>query len=166
MTLPRYMKHEARSMAFLFPQTKETGRKYIKKRPEFKTGIALQDKYVVKDNACLARKIFSRFLMKVLTRVSQGELFVFPGCTQATITLKKTPDNEVKKLRQMGKFADYDIVAADFQIPRFRLDFGPKSRLRDMGIHVPPRIMSEALKRAENREIEWLYIPKNYGKDI
>jgi hypothetical protein len=161
----RYSKKFIKNSTDLFPVSKETTKKYLKKKPEAK-GVWLQDKYNVHDNSRLVRKIFCRFLDKVMSRVADGDPFIFPGSTKANIVLKQTPDREVKKLRQMGKFADYNIVKANFKIPRFVLDFGPNSRRKDLGVYVPPRIQRKALKNAENGKLSWIYFPKNFNKDV
>jgi hypothetical protein len=163
--LSRYTNKDVRTLTAIFPMSVETSKKYLKRKKGFER-FSLQKKYKFHDSSELVRAIFTTFLLKVLARVAEGDLFIMPGTTSASIALKQIPDKEVKKLRQMGKFADYDIVKAGFKIPRFALDFGPNCRRRDFGIYVPPTLMQRALRNAENRQIPWIYLPKKYDRDV
>jgi hypothetical protein len=163
--LSRYAFKDVRTLASIFPMTQETSKKYLKRKKGYEK-FALQKKYRFHDSSELVRAIFTTFLLKVLARVADGDLFIMPGSTRANIALKQIPDKEVRKLRQMGRFADYDIVKAGFKIPRFALDFGPNCRRKDLGIYVPPTLMQRALRNAENRQIPWIYLPKTYNKDV
>jgi hypothetical protein len=153
------------TLNYIFPTTPETSKKYIKKKKEY-ADVNLQLKYNQHDNSALVRKVFSRFLVKMLSRISDGELFMMPGITKAHITLKPIQDENVKKLRQKRKYADFDIVKAGFKIPYFTYDFGPYSQRKDVKIHVPIAIRQEVLKRAENRQIQWTHIPKTFNRDV
>lgn len=161
----RYSKKGISTLKAIFPSTKETSEKYLKKKKESES-VNLQKKYSVHDNSMLVRNIFSSFLLKILSRVSDGDIFMLPGATKANITLKQIPEKEVKKLRQKGFYSDYDIVKADFKIPKFSFDFGPYSNKRDVGIYVPSSIKNNALNRAQNKEIAWTYIPKTFDRDV
>jgi len=164
-TLSKYSRKGIYTLNKIFPEDPATALKYLKKRKKYKN-TNLQKTYGIHDNSALVRKIFTRFLTKVLARVSAGDLFIVPGQTNANISLKKIPTNEVKKLRQKGFYADYDIVKAGFNIPKFVYDFGPFSARRDIGIYVPPQMQKYALKQAENQLISWSYIPKTFNRDV
>lgn len=143
----------------LFPNDPENTKKLLKKSKTARTG-RLQDLYNTKDNSGLVRKIFYVFLLKIIKRVANGDLFLFPGKTNANITLKYIPSDEVKKLRQMGKFMNIDIIKSRFQIPRFTFDFGPKSNKKDMQIYVGPELHQTALKNAENGSLALITLKK------
>jgi len=163
-TMSRYSRKGIKTLMAIFPESVETTKKYLKKKKSA-VGVWLQDKYKLHDNSALVRKIFYRFLLKVLARVANGDLFIMPGTTQANIALKQIPDKEVKLLRSRGFYDDYDIVRAGFKIPRFALDFGPRSRRRDLQVYVPPSLQLKALKNAENKRIQWTYLRKTFNDD-
>ena len=136
----------------IFPNGRETASKYIKKRPGVK--VELQRKYHTHDNAEFVRLVYVTFLMKVLERVAQGEVFVLPGITGAHMHLKINPKTSRFK--------------SEYFIPSFRLDFGPKNRFPDFGVYVPPRLYNEAVERSKKGQIDWIVIPKTgriYDKD-
>lgn len=120
----------------------------------------LRKVYHIDTHSSLLRKIFRVFLEKIFDKVADGHLFMLPGITKAHIVLKAIPDKEVKFLRQNGYYKDYDIVAAGFKIPRFVLDFGPNSRLRDMQIYVPLKYREKAFKNAQEGKIPYTTIAK------
>ena len=146
-------------LKYIFPDDRNTTGKLLKT----KNGGNLRDLYTSHTRSVLVRKIFYTFIMKVLKRVASGDLFLFPGTTGAHIVLKKTPDKEVKMLRQLGKFMDIDIVKAKFNIPRFTFDFGPKYTRKDRQIYVPKWLQQLAVKNVENGTIPWTLIRKRLG---
>lgn len=154
----RYSKRWACTLNYIFPEDPVATRKILKRRPD-STGKLLKI-YNVHTNSQLVRMIFTTFLNKVLERVADGDLFKFPGKTEAHIVLKPIPDNEAQELRQRGYYDDYDIVKAGFKIPRFSFDFGPRYQRKDRGVYVPPELMQRALKNAENGQIPWTNLPK------
>jgi hypothetical protein len=149
----------------IFPVSTKTTKKYLKKKKAFKDA-QLQEKYGLHDNSALVRRIFSTFILKMLARVANGDIFIMPGSTQANITLKPIPDKTIKKLRQRGIYSNVDIVRMQFKVPQFIYDFGPFSRRDDIGIHVPPVLKQHAFKQAENGQIPWMYIPKTFNRDV
>lgn len=143
----------------IFPNDPENTRKLLKRGDNSRKG-KLQTIYRTKDNSALIRKIFYVFLMKILSRVANGDLFILPGKSKANITLKAIPNDEVKRLRKRGKYMNIDIIKSGFLIPRFTFDFGPKSGKKDAQIYVGPKLQEKALKNAENRSLPWTIIPK------
>ena len=163
--LARYSRKGVSSTKEIFPATPDTAKKLLKKRKAFED-VNLQKKYGVHDNSVLVRKIFARFLVKIMERVAAGELFMMPGITKSHITLKPIPDACVRKMRKRGLYADYDIVRAGFKIPSFQYDFGPYSSRKDVQVYVPRSIMQKALRNAENGQISWTHIPKTFDRDV
>jgi hypothetical protein len=160
----QYMRRGVLTTDVIFPETVATATKYIKRRKGFKG--ALQHVYGVHSNADLVRMVFSVFIKKVLLRVADGDLYMFPGRTKAHIVLKSPPLDVVKRLRQEGYYRDYDIIRANFKIPAFHVDFGPYSRLWDCKVIVPRSIGNRALRNAENGKIPWIVIPKTTDRDV
>lgn len=154
----KYTKKWACTLKAIFPEDPAATKKILKRKKD-STGKLLTI-YNVHTNSQLVRMIFTNFLNIVLERVAEGDLFILPGKTRANISLKPIPDEEVRNMRQSGLYKDYDIVKADFKIPRFSFDFGPKYQRRDRGVYVPSTIMQKALKNAQNRQIPWTNIPK------
>lgn len=158
-TYSRYTRIGVPTLTRIFPNDPENTKKLLKKSKDASKG-RLQDLYRTKDNSALVRKIFYTFLIKILTRVASGDLFLLPGKSKASISLKQIPNEEVKALRKKGKYMNIDIIKAAFQIPRFTFDFGPKSRRKDVQIYVGSKLQKEAIKNAENRSLAWTIIPK------
>jgi hypothetical protein len=148
----------------IFPKSVATSKKFIKKRKGFSGN--LQTTYKIHDNSYLVRKIFSRFIFKILTRISTGDVFEMSPRTKAHLVVKPIPDQIVKKIRQKGYYSDFDIVGAGFKIPVFTYDFGPYSKRNDVRISVPMSLKKKTLKRAENRQIQWTHIPKTFDRDV
>jgi hypothetical protein len=148
----------------IFPETPETAKKFIKRKPKSKG--ALQHKYVVHSNADLVRKIFSVFLMKVLIRVIDGDLFMFPGITKAHLVAKAARKECVQGLHSHGCLKDYDLVKAGYKVPNICLDFGPFSRRKDFQLYIPKYLRQRMLKNAENGQIPWITINKTISRDV
>lgn len=161
----RYSRKGVSSLKEIFPATPDTAKKLLKKKKSCEH-VNLQKKYRVHDNSVLVRKIFCRFLVKLMERVATGELFIMPGITKAHITLKPVPDEYVRKMRKRGLYADYDLIRAGLKIPSFQYDFGPYSSRKDVRVHVPRSIMQKALRNAENGQISWTHIPKTFDRDV
>ena len=149
----------------IFPRNTATSKKFLKRKKGYEK-VGLQDIYGVHDNSDLVRKIFSRFMMKILTRISYGGYFEMSPYTKAHLVVKPIPDKLAKGMRQRGFYSDFDIVKSGFKIPRFTYDFGPFSRRKDILLSVPIGLKKETLKRAENREIQWTHIPKTFNRDV
>lgn len=149
----RYGNKGLPTLKTIFPTNEDTYA-LLKRKKSSKEGV-LNLIYGVHDSAQLVRKIFSRFLWKILKRVAKGDVFKYPGTSGAFIALKATPDIQVRKLRQMGKFKDFNIIKANFKIPRFTLDFGPTNRRLDAQIYVGSTLQDEALRNAENGLISY-----------
>lgn len=149
----------------IFPSNPEITKKMIKKSKTARKG-KLQDLYNTDDNAQLIRKIFYRFLVKMLTRVANGDIFMMPGKSKSNICLKPIPDREVKLLRQRGRYHDYDLVKAQFKIPRFVLDFGPNSMRRDIQIYPGRNLIKLAHTNTINNTLTWTYLPKRLNRDV
>ena len=161
----RYTQKGVCTLMEIFPKNTDTSKKFIKRKRGYEK-VSLQTIYKVHDNSYLVRKIFSRFIFKILTRIALGDIFEMSPRTKAHLVVKSMPDEVVKKVRQKGYYSDYDIVRAGFKIPEFIYDFGPYSRRRDVKISVPVALKKETLKRAENRQIQWSYIPKTFDRDV
>jgi hypothetical protein len=160
----RFMRKGVLTINAIFPETVEIATRYIKRRKGFKG--ALQHVYKVHSNADLTRLVFATFLRKLLIRVADGGMYMFPGRTKAHMVLKSMSIEDVKRLRQLGKYRDYDIIRADFKIPQFFVDFGPYARQWDFEVIVPKEIQNRAFRNAENRQIPWLVIPKTLDRDV
>ncbi len=153
----RYSPHVP-TLKYLFPTCKETSN--MVKRVKGCKVERIDKHYNCRNNSDLVRKIIRRLLYKILTRVAEGDLFIFPSTTQASITLGKIPDEEVKMLRQMGKFKDINIVKTGFVIPRFEYDHGPGSRRRNKMIYVPKHIEQKSFRNAEEGKIPYTKLMK------
>lgn len=161
----RYLHKGVCTLLEIFPRDPLTSKKFLKRRKGHESG-ALQDIYGLHDNSDLVRKIFSRFMIKILTRISYGGFFEMSPYTKAHLVVKPIPDELAKGMRQRGFYSDFDIVRAGFKIPRFAYDFGPFSKRKDVFISVPIGLRKETLKRAENRQIQWTHIPKTFNRDV
>lgn len=149
----------------IFPCERATSKKFLKKKKGHEKDN-LQKIYGLHDNSYLVRRIFVRFLMKILTRISYGDVFEMSKNTKAHLVVKPIPDKLVQGMRQRGFYSDFDIVKSGFKIPQFTYDFGPYSRRKDFHISVPMTLKKETLKRAENRQIQWTHIPKTFNRDV
>lgn len=161
----RYSNKGVCTLREIFPESIATSKKFLKRKKGYEK-VSLQAIYGIHDNSCLVRKIFSRFIFKILTRISTGDIFEMSPYTKAHLVVKPMKDEVAKKVRQKGYYADYDIVKAGFKIPEFIYDFGPYSKRRDVKISVPITLKRETLKLAENRQIQWMYIPKTFNRDV
>ena len=161
----RYLHKGVCTLLEIFPRNIATSKKFLKKKKGH-VSTSLQDIYGLHDNSDLVRKIFSRFMMKILTRISYGGFFEMSKFTKAHLVVKPIPDQLVKGMRQRGFYSDFDIVKSGFKIPRFTYDFGPYSRRKDILISVPIGLRKETLKRAENRQIQWTLIQKTFNRDV
>lgn len=150
------------NLTSIFPDGVETAKKYIKRKKGFK-GI-LQHVYRLHDNSEVVRKVFIRFLEKVLTRVADGDMFVLPGIDQANITLKPVPNLEER--RQCGGCMGIDIVKCNFMVPLFKFDFGVRSLKEDFEIYVPKHIYDRACRNAENGNLSWAMMPKTLNRYV
>lgn len=155
-----YEGYGMQTSATLFPSSDAAGTKKLLKKAKGAPKGKLQHMYKTINNAMIIRAIFYSFLSKLLLRVAQGDIFVFPGKTGSSICLKQIPDKEVKLLRQRGRYSNYDLIRADFKIPRFVLDFGPNSLKRDVQIYPGRALIKIAHKQAIERKLSWINIPK------
>ena len=160
----RYTRKGVLSLTHIFPNVPETALKYIKRKKGAQ--VKLQRKYMVHDNSQLVRFIFTAFLKKVLMRVLDGDMFMFPGTTKIHLVIKSKPDKSVRYIRQHGNDSTYDIVAAGFKMPELHLDFGPFSRHKDMLVHISYRLFRYMLRMAELGKYSWITIPKTLDKDV
>lgn len=112
--------------------------------------------FKIKSKASLARRIFTDFLLLILKLVAEGNTVMLFGKTDSYIALQSIPDDEVKKLRQMGRYSDYDIVRANFKIPRFVLDFGPNVLRQPAQIYPTKAIQNLALRNAEKGNFTYI----------
>ena len=136
----------------IFPDTPDTGKLLevignINYKKEFNKP---------RSKAALVTRIFNDFLLTLLETVAKGNTVILPGTTGAYIGLQPIPDNEVRRLRQMGKYADYDIIRANFKIPRFVLNFGPKKLRYDTQIYPTKRIQNLALDYAQTGKLTYV----------
>ena len=161
----RYSSKGVCTLLEIFPRDIATSKKFLKrKKGHEKDG--LQKIYRTHDSTDLVRKIFSRFILKILTRISYGGTFEMSNHTKAHLVVKPIPDSLVRGMRQRGFYSDFDIVKSGFKIPRFIYDFGPYSLRKDVHLSVPIGLRKDTLKRAENRQIQWTNIPKTFDRDV
>lgn len=160
----KYSRKGVLTLTHIFPSVPATAEKYIKRKKGVKG--ELQSIYHMHDNSQLVRMIFTTFLRKVLCRVVDGDLFMFPGKTKTHIVVKSIEDGDIKRLRKSGWRPKYNIVKAKFKIPIVKIDFGPFSRREDAVIHVPSPWFEQALKNAENDKYSWITIPKTLDRDV
>lgn len=153
-----YKRYGVCTMKHIFPTNKDTTAKLLKRVRGSKGKLQLI--YGTHDNSELVRQIFNRFMFKVMSKVVEGDIFVFPGTTGAFIAIKPMKDERVKTLRQEGFLPEYDIMKAGYKIPGFFFDFGPRYSRNDRGIYIPKEMYKKALKNAENGLIPWTKIPK------
>ena len=158
----KYTRSGVLTLHNIFPDDSTTGS--LVQRKKDTPGIATT--YGVTHKADLVIDIFVDCLKIVLRKVTEGDLFMLPGTTGAHIVLKKTPDKEVRLLRQLGKYDNIDIVKAKFNIPRYTFDFGYKSTRRDRQIAVPEELRQQAFRNVENGVIKWITLRKRLDDDI
>ena len=161
----RYVREGVCTLLEIFPRSPLTSKKFLKRRKGHVHGN-LQTIYKTHDNSDLVRRIFSRFLMKILTRISYGGLFEMSKYTKAHLVVKPIPDQLARGMRQRGFYSDFDIVKSGFKIPRFTYDFGPYNSRKDVLVRVPTSLRNETFRRAENRQIQWTHIPKTFDRDV
>ena len=159
----RYAKKNVLSLCWIFPTHKDTGKKYIVRKPNTKG--KLQHKYSLHDNSAVVRKVFAFFFTRVIEEVIKGEIFNFPGTTRTHILVKRFQDKLTKRLRSEGFYSNIDIVKSNFKIPYIAIDFGPFSRRKDYRIYTPVQMESQMFRNAENDVYQWITIPKTYNKN-
>ena len=157
--MSKYTRWGTLSLPNVFPDGPETGEKFLKRSKAYPTGrIVAPSKS--RGRSRLIRKIFCTFFDILMRRVADGDTFILPGSTGSTISLEAIPDNEVKKLRQAGKYTEIDIIKSNFKIPRFILSFGPNRRATNAQIHVPTRIRDIAFRNAEEGKLSYVKFRK------
>lgn len=148
----RYDRRYMPTLKDIFPEERVTG-----KIIQWKTaGIDVRIHFNIQSKSALVRRIFNEFLIYVLELVAEGNTVMMPGQTGSYISLKPIPDKEVKLLRQTGKYKDYNIVRANFKIPKFVYDFGPGWKRPDMQIYPTRRIQNLALRNAESGKFNYI----------
>lgn len=157
----KYERSGVLSMKSILPESKETTN-LVKLKAGKGDKVAI---HKATTGSTLARRIFYSCIEAILERVADGDVFILPGTTGAHILLKKTPDKEVKMMRQMGLFKDIDIIKTGLNIPRFTFDFGPKYTRRDRQIHVTKALSNRAYRNAEAQRLPWLLIRKILNND-
>lgn len=163
--LSKYTRIGVPTLSKIFPNDNEVVKKLLKRSKNARDGW-LRSFYHTRSNSSLVRRILYVFILKVLHRVANGDMFVLPGRSQASITLKRTPKEIVKKLRQAGQYQNINIVRSGFEIPRFAFDLGPRSPKRDFRIYVGTELNNIAIKNAENMALPWTFIPKQKADDL
>lgn len=156
----RYSKTGVLRLNHIFPNDKEVTKELLVKKLGLPKGVHLKKKYNVHDNSALVRKIFTSFLFKVLNSVADGEVFVWPGSTQANISLKPIKFNDAKLLKSKGKYKNINLLFADGKIPEFIFDFGPHIMRKDVKIYVPRDISDKAIQNAEDGKLSWQHFKK------
>lgn len=135
---------------------KVKGNKSLNKRAEYGNPERVSD---------IVNKIFIDYLLMVFDSVTDGNLFILPGKTNANIALKPVNPELLPEYRQQGSFTEIDVVKAQFKVPKLVFDFGPKYALRDRIIKVPRKYIHKAFKHAENGDIPWTYMRKVIKND-
>lgn len=143
----------------IFPPGREVGARFIKRSKNYPKG-KVKAPSGAKDHAALARMIFKSFIAIIFKRIAAGDTFMFPGSTGSYIGLEPIPDNEIKKLRQSGKYTEIDIIKANFKVPRFILNFGPRNKIWNAQVHVPKAIRDIAFRNAENGGFSYIEFRK------
>ena len=142
-----YARTDVPSVKTIFPDGKKGWEGYLKRDKSYPKG-RMNDPYGCETTSAVVRKIFGRFFEILLRRIAKGDVFIFPN-KKSYISMQSIPTDEVKMLRQLGKYQDINLMKANYKIPRFVLDFGPDSRKSDAQIHVPKDIEDEAFRNAE-----------------
>jgi len=155
-----YCKNGVPNLTTIFPNDPENTKRYLKKKRTARAG-KLQRIYHTHDNAALVRKIFTTFLMKALAKVADGHLVMLPGKSSGYFALKPMPQIAVIAAKQKGKLEGYDLLAANFKVPRFVLDFGPRNKRKDIIIYAGKELKAKAAKNAQEGKIPWTIINKN-----
>ena len=108
-----------RTLAFLYPSSRETSKLIIKKKDFITTRV---DKYYhCNSNAELARKIFREFIVRVLDIIiADRGLFILPGRAQSHI-YALTRRNKIGKTSFAG----------------IKYSFGIKSKKKDLTVAIP-----------------------------
>jgi len=148
------------NLTSIFPNNPENTKRYLKKKKTARAG-KLQRLYHTHDNAALVRKIFTTFLINVLKKVAEGNLVMLPGNSGGYFALKPMIQEAVIAARQKGKLDGYDLLAAQFKVPRFVLDFGPRNKRKDIIIYPGKELKGIAAKNAQEGKIPWTIINKN-----
>lgn len=154
-----YCRDGVPNLSDIFPNDPEKTKKYLKRKRTARPG-KLQKLYHTHDNAALVRKIYATFLLKILNKVADGNLVRLPGSSGAFFALKSMPPNAIALAKKQGKLEGYNLVAANFKVPRFVLDFGPKSKRQDVQIYVGKELKAKAAKNAQEGKIPWTIINK------
>jgi len=155
----QYCRKGVPNLNTIFPDDPENTKKYLKKKRGARAG-KLQKLYNTHDNASLIRKIFATFLLKILDRVADGHLFVFPGTSGSYFALKPMSPQATAIAKKAGKLEGYNLTAANYKVPRFVLDFGPKSRKKDIIIYAGKDLKNKAAENAQAGKIPWTIINK------
>ena len=159
----RFTRSGVLTMNYIFPNDRHTTAKLAVPKKGRK-GTVLEA-HGVTTYSKLVRQIFYHCITDILERVAAGEVFMLPGTTGANISLQKIPDREVRMLRQLGRYEDYDIVRANFIIPRFVFDFGANFTRKNRNIYVGKRIEAIAHENVMNNAIPWITIRKRLNYD-
>lgn len=154
-----YYKNGVPNLTTIFPNDPANTKKYLKKKRTARAG-KLQKLYHTHDNAALVRKIFATFLLKVLDKVADGHLVLLPGKSDGYFALKPLVPQAVVAARKKGKLAGYDLISANYKVPRFVLDFGPRSRRKDIIIYAGKALKAKAATNAQAGKIPWTIINK------
>jgi len=154
-----YCRKGVPNLTTIFPDDPENTRKYLKKKKGARAG-KLQKMYNTHDNSGLIRKIYATFLLKILDRVADGNLFVLPGVSGSYISLKPMTQEATVAALKAGKLANFNLAAADYKVPRFTLDFGPRSRRKDIIIYAGKDLKNKAAENAQAGTIPWTIINK------
>lgn len=155
----QYCRKGVPNLTTIFPDDPEKTKKYLRKKRGARPG-KLQRMYNTHDNASLIRKIYATFLLKILDRVAGGDLFVFPGVSGSYFALKPMTPQAVSIAKKAGKLDGYDLTAANYKVPRFVLDFGPKSHKKDIIIYTGKTLKNKAADNAQAGKIPWTIINK------
>lgn len=157
----RYSKTGVLGIGAIFPNDKDLAKSLLQKKANLPKGTFLKKIYGVENNSALIRRIYTTFLFKVLNRVANGELFVYPGKAMSNICLKTIPTNKIKELKSKGKYKNINLLLSDGKIPQFVFDFGPKHFRLDIPIYVPKELSEKAIKNAEEGKIPYQIIEKD-----
>lgn len=154
-----YCRDGVPNLTAIFPNDPANTKKYLKKKRTARPG-KLQRIYHTHDNAALVRKIFTTFLMKALTKVADGHLVMLPGKSGSYFALKPMIPEAVMAAKKKGKLDGYNLLAANFKVPRFVLDFGPRSKRKDIIIYAGKDLKARAAQNAQEGKIPWTIINK------
>jgi len=126
---------------------------------KFKKGSSYED-YGVSAKYLVAHMVFYDFLLLVLEDLVEGGMFIFPGKSEANISLKPYDATAIEKFLDLGLLSKRDVDKANKKIPYFEFDFGPRFKRKPKRVQVPRWLREKAIQNAINGKVNWIYYDK------